>query len=206
MFKRLILIGVLVISAVAMSSTHANAQFFDGWGWFGFSSIRGDIDTSKTPNPQGKPSQITATVDATIQIACINPANNGVFNGISFHRPLTASVPVGPGIISDKGDTTTSVFLLLDQFEKDPKNCPNKNWTPITGSAMALNFSGSVLWCLTENGGPNCTRKGLLDSSTVTCTLDLTDPENQRNPDGTAPHKDPVTGSRGAVFTCSAPQ
>src|SRR4030095_4953390 len=92
MFKKLIVIGGLVISAVAMSSTHANAQFFDGWGWFGFSSIRGDIFTSKTPKPQGRPSAIIVTVNATIQIACINPANNGVFNGVAFQRPLTSSI------------------------------------------------------------------------------------------------------------------
>ena len=51
MFKRLILISALVISAVAMSSTHANAQFFDGWGWFGFSSVRGDDRSQQSPNP-----------------------------------------------------------------------------------------------------------------------------------------------------------
>ena len=95
-FKRLILIGGFVISIVAMSATHANAQF-DGWGWFGFSAIRGEIDTIKTPNPQGKPSQITVTVAATIQIACKNPATNGIFNGVAFHRSLATSVPFGTG-------------------------------------------------------------------------------------------------------------
>ena len=96
---------------VAMSGTHANAQF-DGWGWFGFSAIRGEIDTIKTPNPQGKPSQITVTVDATIQIACKNPATNGVFNGVAFRRSLAASVPFGTGgFVTDKGDVTTVVFL-----------------------------------------------------------------------------------------------
>ena len=197
MFKRLILIGAFVVGMVPLFGTNANAQFFDGWGWFGFSSIHGEIDTIKTPNPTGKPSQITATVNATIQIACINPANNGVFNGVAFHRPLSTSVPLGAGDVSDKGDATTDVFLPLNSFEVSA-NCPNKKWIPITDSAMALNFSGTVLWCLVENGGPNCTQKGLLDSSPVTCSLDMTNPDNQRNPDGTAPHT--------AVFNCAPPQ
>ena len=206
MFKRLILISALVISAVAMSSTHANAQFFDGWGWFGFSAIEGQIHTIKTPNPQGKPSQITLTVDATIQIACKNPATNGVFNGVAFHRPLTSSIPVDPVDVDDKGDATTTVTLDLSRFEVSA-NCPNKKWKPVTaemtpgghGSAMALSFSGTVLWCSTKNGGPNCTNKGLLDSSTVTCSLDMTNPLNQRDPiTGEAPHE--------AVFSCSEPQ
>jgi hypothetical protein len=198
MFKKLFLIGGLVISMVAMSGTHANAQF-DGWGWFGFSAIRGEIDTIKTPNPQGQPSQIIVTIDATIQIACINPATNGVFNGVAFHRPLTTSVPFGTGDVSDKGDVTTQVLLDLSGFEVSA-NCPNKKWTPIVDSAMALSFSGSVLWCLLDkNGGPDCGRKGLLDSSPVTCTLDTTNPLNQRDPvTGEAPHE--------AVFTCSAPE
>ena len=198
MFQRLMLIGGFVISVVAMSGTHANAQF-DGWGWFGFSAIRGEIDTIKTPNPQGKPSQITVTVDATIQIACINPANNGISNGVAFHRSLATSVPFGTGDVTDKGDVTTEVLLSLDQFEVSA-NCPNKKWTPILDSAMALSFSGSVLWCLVgENGGPDCGRKGLLDASPVTCSLDMTNPRNQRDPvTGQAPHT--------AVFTCAPPQ
>ena len=51
MFKRLILIGALVISIVAMSGTHANAQSFDGWGWFGFSEIEGEIRTMQNSQP-----------------------------------------------------------------------------------------------------------------------------------------------------------
>ena len=197
MFKKLMMTGLLGIGLAAAVTPEANAQI-SGWGWFGFSAIRGEIDTIKTPNPQGKPSRITVTVDATIQIACINPANNGVFNGVAFHRPLTASVPFGAGDVTDKGDVTTEVLVPLSGFEV-PANCPNKKWTPITDSAMALSFSGSVLWCLVgENGGPDCGRKGLLDASPVTCSLDMTNPDNQRNPDGTAPHT--------AVFNCSAPQ
>jgi hypothetical protein len=205
MYKRLVLIGGLVITIVALFGTNAIAQSFDGWGWFGFSAIEGEIHTSKTPNPQGQPSQITATVNATIQIACINPATNGVFNGVAFHRALSTSIPLGAEDVTSKGDATTVILLPLDQFEV-PENCPNKKWTPITaensgtghGSAMALNFSGSVLWCLVENGGPNCTRRGLLDSSPVTCSLDMANPDNQRNANGTAPEN--------AVFTCAPPQ
>jgi hypothetical protein len=197
MFKRLVLIGAFVVGTVPLFGSNANAQSFDGWGWFGFSEIEGQIRTSKSPNPTGKPSQITATVNATIQIACINPATNGTFNGVAFHRPLSTSVPLGAGDVTQQGDATTQVLLPLSQFEVSA-NCPNRRWIPITDSAMALDFSGTVLWCLVENGGPNCTRKGLLDSSPVTCSLDMTNTNNQRNADGTAPHT--------AVFNCAPPQ
>jgi hypothetical protein len=196
MIKRLILIGAFVISMVPLFGTNAIAQSFDGWGWFGFSEIEGQIRTIKTPNPQGQPSQIEANVTATIQIACINPATNGVFAGVAFHRPLTDSIPLGAGDISDNGETTTQVLLPLNQFEVSA-NCPNRRWKPIPESAMALDFSGTVLWCLVKNAG-QCTEKELLDSSPVTCSLDMTNPNNQRNSNGTAPHN--------AVFTCAPPQ
>jgi hypothetical protein len=199
MSRRVRMIGLLVMSVVVMFGRNAHAQSFDGWGWFGFSSIRGEIHTIKTPNPQGQPSEITVTVTATIQIACKNRADNGVFNGVAFHRPLTDAVPPGSGgTITTKGDATTEVLLSLGQFEVEA-NCPNNNWTPVIGSAMALDFSGNVLWCLLDtNNQPDCSRKGLLDSSSVTCQLDMTNPVNQRNSNGTAPHD--------AVFTCPQPQ
>jgi hypothetical protein len=195
-----LMMGLLGISLVAILATEANAQI-DGWGWFGFSAIRGEIDTIHTPNPQGQPSEITVMVTATIQIACINPANNGVFNGVAFHKPLTNAVPPGSGgFIDTKGNARTEVLIPLphDQFEVQA-NCPNKNWTPITGSAMALDFSGTVLWCLLDKTGqPDCSKKGFLDQASVTCTLDTTLPENMRNSDGTAPHE--------AHFDCPQPQ
>jgi hypothetical protein len=200
MLKKLMLIGGLVICVVTLFGTNANAQF-DGWGWFGFSAIEGKIKTIKTPNPTGNPSQITVTADVSVQIACFNPASKGVFNGVAFHRTVTGSTPLGIGNITDTkaGDAETSVFLSLDQFEI-PANCPNPGWQPISGSAMALNFSGTVTWCLVDKktGQLNCSQKGLLDQEGVTCILDTTNPQNQRNPDGTAPHT--------AVFTCPQPQ
>jgi hypothetical protein len=197
MFKRLMMVGLLGVSLTAILAAEANAQI-SGWGWFGFSSIRGEITTEHTPPPQGQPSTIQAMVTATIQIACKNPATNGVFNGVAFHRSLTSSTPLGEGNITDNGETTTEVLVSLDQFEV-PTNCPNRKWTPIVGSAMAVDFSGNVFWCLVDKTGQtNCSAKknSLLDSSSVTCTLDTA--AFPRNSDGTAPHD--------AVFSCSSPQ
>ena len=199
MQKRLMMIGLLGISLVAMLAAEANAQF-DGWGWFGFSDIVGVIDTIHTPPPQSKPSQIQVTVDTTVQIACLNPANNGISNGKAFRTTVTGSTQLGEGDITDRksGKARTEVKVSLDQFEV-PANCTNPRWTPIDDSAIALDFKGTVMWCLLdETGALDCSRKGFLDSSPVTCTLDTTDPLNQRNPNGTAPHT--------AVFSCEDPQ
>jgi hypothetical protein len=202
MFKRLTLIGVLVIS-VAMLGTEANAQI-GGWAWFGFSSVHGEVLTFHTPNPNSKPSQIVVAATATVQTACFNPANNGVFNGKAFKGTV-----VGSGLASNGGFVQTTqgnagktlVELDLSTFE-EPQNahCPNPGWTVVQDSAMALDFTATVTWCLidtTTNTLDCSSKKGLLDQESVACVLDMTNPKNQRNSDGTAPHT--------AVFTCPQP-
>ena len=199
MFNKLIFIGLLGLGLVATASPEANAQI-SGWGWFGFSSIHGTINTAHTPPPQTKPSAVSATVNATIQIACKNPANNGISNGNAFQKSLTGFTPVDVGNITDRksGKASTEVNLNLEIFE-DPANCTNPNWTPVKDSAMALAFSGDVTWCLIDDSGAlDCSRKGFLDKDGVTCTLDTTLPQNQRLSDGRAP------GS--AEFGCNLPQ
>ena len=54
MFKRLMMIGLLGIGLVATVAPKANAQI-SGWGWFGFSAVRGEITTQHTPPPEGQP-------------------------------------------------------------------------------------------------------------------------------------------------------
>lgn len=196
MFWKGVVMAVFVVSAVAMSVTDAHAQFA-GWGWFGFSEVTGSIDTVKTPNPKGKPSSIQVTVSATIQIACKNPADNGVFNGKSFKTTLSTSSVVGPDspILDVKsGNATTLVTLPLNQFEL-AENCTNPNWIPVTDSAMTLSFDGVVTWCLTEGGVLQCGGKGTLDSNTVSCVLNTT--LYPRQADGTAPHP--------AILDCPQP-
>src|SRR5512139_1165258 len=107
MFKRFMLISALVISAVAVSGTRANAQFFDGWGWFGFSGVHGTINLSKVKNPSSQPTVViaTATLD-TVQIACINPASNGLFPGNAFTSEVEGFSPVDPRNVTAKGTTT----------------------------------------------------------------------------------------------------
>jgi hypothetical protein len=218
MFKRLMLIGALVISVVAMSGTHANAQFFDGWGWFGFSSVKGLIDLSKVKNPIAQPSIVIATgTSNTAQIACVNPATNGISAGNAFTSELDDFDSVNPQKVTAKGDTTVTILFALDGLEINT-NCQNRNWHPIEHSAMLLAFSAHLDWfkCTGEelDGIPDtdaCTEfsgdqlvftidqtaKGLIQSADVSCFLDTSNPQNQRTATGTAPPQ--------AVFTCTPP-
>jgi hypothetical protein len=227
MLKKLMLIGALVTTMVFISDTNVNAQFFDGWGWFGFSSVRGFIDLSKVPPPQSKPSVVVATATLNqVQIACKNPANNGISPGKSFTSELTSFNSLDSGDITDRkrGKATVLVAFSLDEFEDDA-NCQNPNWHKITNSAMVLSFSADLEWfaCTGEdlNGDGdadpctdmdstgqevftiNETAKGLLDAKTVTCTLNTT--AFPRNSDGTAPSSAqfPPLGVR---FDCTPPQ
>ena len=216
MFKKLMLIAGLVISVVAMSGTHANAQFFDGWGWFGFSSVRGLIDLSKVKNPTSQPTIVIATGTSNqAQIACVNPATNGVFPGNAFTAELNDFDSVNPQKVTAKGDTTVTILFVLDGLELDT-NCQNPLWHVIEHSAMLLAFSAHLDWfkCTGEdldgNGDSDpCvdtlngvqvftidqSAKGLIQSADVSCILDTT--LYPRNSDGTAPPN--------SVFTCTPP-
>lgn len=220
MFKKLMLIVVLVISAVAASGTHANAQFFDGWGWFGFSSVKGLIDLSKVKNPQSQPSVVIATGDLdVVQIACKNPASNGISPGNSFTAELTNFSAVNPQNVTAKGNTTITILFSLDGFEVNT-NCQNPNWHPVDHSAMVLAFSAHLDWfkctgqeldgipdtdpCTEFSGNQlvftvDQTARGLIQSADLSCTLN-TNPATggfPRNSDGTAPSN--------AVFDCTPP-
>ena len=206
--KRLIMIGLLGISMVVILAAEASAQI-GGWEWFGFSSIHGDIDTIHTPPPQSQPSRLLATVTGHFQIACVNPATNGISNGKAFTTTVSGSIPIGQANITDTkgGKATTPLTIVLDALEKDA-NCTNPNWQHIPDSAMAFDFSGTVCWCLSDptnqpecSPPPDCTpttKKGLIDKKFVSCTLNTTLPSNQRNADGTAPGT--------AQFDCNSPQ
>jgi hypothetical protein len=206
---KVVIVLVLAVSAVGMSVTDAQAQIA-GWGWFGFSDVEGVIDTIKTPNPDTKPSTLLVSASATIQIACTNPADNGVFAGKSFTTTLEGVSALGgeSSVVDVKsGKATTSVFLNLNEFDNTDglhpeasRYCTNPNWAPKPESAMVLALNGIVYWYLTEEctiqeGQLVCSRKGLLDSEVLNCTLDTA--LYPRSADGTANHD--------AVLTCLPP-
>lgn len=217
MFKRLILIGALVISTIPIFGTNANAQFFDGWGWFGFSSVRGIIDLSKVPPPQSKPSVVIATANnVVVEVACITPGRQGISRGNPFTTEFSGFNAVGNEDITDRkrGKATVLILFPLDEFEVD-SNCQNPNWHVIDDSAMVLSFTVGLEWfactgedldgnrdtdpCIdTLNGVDvftiNQTPRGLLDTVSLSCTLDTTTfPRNSTT--GKAPTN--------AVFACS---
>ena len=218
MFKRLILIGALVMSMVPLFGTNANAQFFDGWGWFGFSSVKGIIDLTKVKNPTSQPSVVIATgTSNTAQIACLNPASNGISNGNAFTAELNDFDSVNPQRVTAKGNTTVTILFNLDGLEVDT-NCQNPRWDAIGDSAMLLSFSAHLDWfrCTgqeldgipdtdpcTEFSGDQLeftideTARGLIQSADVSCFLDTSNPKNQRGANGKAPP--------GAEFTCTPP-
>ena len=209
MLRKFLVTGFFLVSAIALSVTDAHAQFA-GWGWFGFSSVVARVETVHTPNPTAKPSQIVVDLTGTIQIACVNPATNGLFVGKAFRTTFSASGSVGSdpltGIIGEVsgGKATTFVVIPLDQFES-PSNCTNSNWTPVEDSAATLDFTGNIKWCLLDaNGVPNCTGRSLLDSETVSCVLDTA--RFPRGADGTYSQYHDEPGEIGVTLTCNNPQ
>jgi hypothetical protein len=213
----LLVVGSICLGLTALAPTQAQAQYFDGWGWFGFSDVRGEITTGGTPPPGPKPSVLIVNAAVTVQIACVNPADNGIFNGKAFKSDVLSAQQITQGNITDKKGNTaiTTVLLNLDHFEVG-SNCTNTSWTPLVDSAIVSAFSHGVSWyectgedldgngdfdpCFDTNpatGETVLTIGELLASATGNCTLDME--KYPRNADGTAPHEPK------AVFDCTPP-
>jgi hypothetical protein len=209
-------VGLICLGLTGFAPTQAQAQWFDGWGWFGFSNVKGVITTGGTPPPGPQPSVLIVNAAVTVQIACVNPSDNGIFNGKAFTSDVVSASQITQGNITDKKGNIakTTVFLNLDHFEVS-SNCTNELWTPIVSSAIVSKFSHDVLWyrCTGEelDGIPDwdpCFETNPATGETVVtigdllasakgnkCTLNTE--QFPRNADGTAPHP--------AVFDCTPP-
>jgi hypothetical protein len=181
MFKRLMLIAGLVVSVIAISGTHANAQFFDGWGWFGFSAFQGIVDLRGVPNPDTKTSQVQATLALKgIQIFCVNPNDNKTpaTPGNAGDKTVTLVDPITlANFAGDPGQATVSFSIDLG-FAEVNSNCVNPHWTPIPGSAaVGLVVVDMKSYRCKDSSNP-CTNLVLRDAVTLQCTLNpvLRDP------------------------------
>lgn len=193
MFKRLMLIA-LAISVVAMSGTHANAQFFDGWGWFGFSALRGEIDLSKVPNPGSKPRIVFVQgILSSIEVICLNPANYNVAPGNAGTRAATGQTAISGDNITDRKRGLAHVTVFLGGTElaaaEATATCVNPNWSVVAGSAAPkqVSLTMKIFGCIPEskqdpepcfndvNGDGNSITIDLTvnpDSVKLLCTLD----------------------------------
>jgi hypothetical protein len=208
MFKRLILIGALIISMVPLFGSPANAQFFDGWGWFGFSSIQGNITLHGIPNPDSNPTVVIVTATlGSVEIICFNPNDKKkpATPGNSGTRQITIVDPLdGNNSIDKKKGTGTSKPSIDLGFAEDPVNCVNPNWHVVEDSAAVTQFLATMqsFRCIAESRtdpSPCIAADGTLtieatprDSVSLSCKLNG---PVVRNPDSTT-----VSGAN--VFTC----
>ena len=158
MFKRLMSIAGLVIGVIAMSGTHANAQFFDGWGWFGFSALRGEIDLRKVPNPDSKPRIVFVNgILSSIEVICLNPSDNNVAPGNAGSRTATGSGAIGGDNITDRKRGLAHVTVIFGATAlaaaEATATCVNPNWSVVTGSAAPkqVSLTMDIFACVPES-------------------------------------------------------
>jgi hypothetical protein len=187
MLKRLVLIGALVISMVALFGSNANAQFFDGWGWFGFSSLEGEITLHGIPNPTSTPTVVIVTATlGSVEIICLNPndKNRPATPGNAGTRQVTIVDPLdGNNSIDKKKGTGTSKPTIDLSFAEDRVNCVNPNWDFVTDSAAVTQFLATMqsFRCIAESKtdpNPCIAADGTLtieatprDSVSLSCTI-----------------------------------
>jgi hypothetical protein len=171
MFKSLMVIGGLVTSVLAMSSSNANAQFFNGGGWFGFSTLTGLIDLRGVPNPDSKPTVVV--VDASlnqIEILCKNPNGFSVAPGSASQR-FVLSHPIESQEVAKNGQAQVTIEFDLGDSESSI-NCNNK-WTVIQNSAAVTDMS-VVLQVFRCTGNVKTDPEPCVANDGITLTIEAT--------------------------------
>jgi hypothetical protein len=154
MFTRVMLIGLLVIGAVAMLETDANAQRSCGaWGCSWGSTI---MCAELTNAPSGSRLRVTFT-NITVEAICIGPQDQ-VVRGRSSNPDIIAQeivAPVEPGT----GHSTACVEVETDVPEDE---ICNNAWTKAPGSDAIISYNWIGEW-LSKQGR-------LLDTDTGVCS------------------------------------
>ncbi len=202
MSRRVMLIGLLVLSAVVMLGTEASAQSFDGWGWFGFSEVTGVIDLRGVPNPDTKPTIVfvTATLNV-VEVMCTNPNDmtGPAQPGNAGVREVSAANQVSPQEVVGRGQATVTITFDLG-FAETNASCVNPNWNVVIGSAGVKDMSVKmeVFRCTGDVKtdpdpcfeGTTLTVDPAKDTVNLHCTLDPIDRDEF------------LHTSSGQVFTC----
>jgi hypothetical protein len=230
MFQRVMMIGLLVISAVVMFVTDANAQFFDGWGFNAWSSITAVIDLSRVPNPDAKPSIVTLNGSLDfIEVICTNPVDHNVAPGNAGRRLVAAANAIDNGEITDKvrGLATVEITFGTEELAaaEDAATCVNPKWNVVPGTAAnkSMSLTMKSFRCIPEsktdlepcvcNNIGGCAGGIPLGGLTVEttprdivnlgCSVDpiLRDLERTLS-DGTTPNPEYLHPLHGQVFSC----
>ncbi len=156
MFQKMILLGLLGMCMVAMVGTEAQAQFFDGWGWFCCSEVTGILDLSQVPNPNAKPSIVT--VEGTlnsIEVMCLNPNGHDVLPGNAGTRLVATASAIGSRDITDRKRGFSKVLIGLGDLASLDTSaaCVNPHWSVLQDSAApkAMSITMRSFRCVPES-------------------------------------------------------
>lgn len=143
MSQRVMMLGLLIISAVAMFATDAKAQFFDGWAFFGFSEITGIIELKEVPNPATKPSVVTIEGSLNfIEVICRSPGGDASRQNAGSQLVKVADA-IGEEEITEGGHATLEIKFGSSALAAAERKatCENPQWTVVPGSAAPKQMS-----------------------------------------------------------------
>jgi len=190
MFKRLMLIGLLIVSAVVIFETNAHAGSIAGFSFKCCSEVEGLIDLRGVPNPDTKPTVVIVGASfLAIEVLCLNPAGH-IVPGVPGQLKIATGNQVDKGDIVSRGRALVPVTL---PFAETDATCVNSNWIP--NSAVVTDMLVTIQWFRCQGGdltdNDPCfddTTPTIgttpVDSVTAECILDPV----LRNPDGTVVH------------------
>lgn len=180
MLRKLMFIGVLVLSMATMSVSPAEAHYLrTSTGYVFWHSTKCDLTLKSVPDPDSNPAQFECFVTVTlVDSLCENPQNRNVAPGqAATQTSIVATEQFTPEDITDKKKGLAHVEAVIPD---DPllKNefCVNPNWH-ITD---VLIREATVQYNVYQCSDTSCTTKVLHSSSESSCSLpaqfDFTNP------------------------------
>jgi hypothetical protein len=138
MSRRVMMIGLLAISAVALFATHANAQSIAGWGFRCCSEITGIIELEDVPDPDRKSTVVT--IDGSlnfIEVICRSPDGKHVSRQHAGSRVVKVADAIDNDEITKKGRATVEIKFGSPELAAAERKttCEHPKWRVVPGSA-----------------------------------------------------------------------
>lgn len=146
MLKRLIFIGFVLISAIALLTSNVSAGL-GGWGGTPAWSLRGAIDLSGAGNLSKGDQLVTATISGEVEFICRGPQGQ-VTGGTSSNPGIPVTQILGPDDTFGKGQACLEFYFpwVEDNSYCQSSNLPHMWWTLIPHSDLMPQFRADVVW------------------------------------------------------------
>jgi len=172
MFKRVLMLGLLGVSLVALLGTGAEAHYQGYIAGVHVKSLVCTVSLKSVPSLDAHPA-ITECIVTTgsVEILCKNPAGHDVLPGESATQvTLVDQAPVEQSVAEKKKGRAHVSVEVDDTPLLDPEFCVNPNWIPVAVLTRSLTSEINTYACVGPDTDP-CSVRELASTVVQQCEL-----------------------------------